>query len=260
MVLEEEVESTLGASRHQRVAERSGYRHGRKSRRLTLRAGTVRVGVPRARLVDTEGSEREWQSQLVPRYRRSSPEVEQCVLGVYLSGSNTRRIRRALEPLLSVAVFSTKCCIEADIQYRITPKECEFRSAAIYNRTPLIERKRRTGWRRGLEFELVVAFRRTMAVYWATKCVFRLSAGNRECQTGESGRLHGAGSSVPNQRLVLSLRVYASLLWVGYSAGTDKRTDWMKQRFRADMTVRTPVCQLNNRDTFDWPPRAVFST
>ena len=106
MVLEEEVESTLGASRHQRVAERSGYRHGRKSRRLTLRTGTVRVGVPRARLVDAEGSEREWQSQLVPRYRRSSVEVEQSVLGVYLSGSNTRRIRRALEPLLDGAALS----------------------------------------------------------------------------------------------------------------------------------------------------------
>jgi transposase-like protein len=52
MVLEQEVESALGASRHQRVAERSGYRHGRKSRRLTLRTGTVHVGVPRARLVD----------------------------------------------------------------------------------------------------------------------------------------------------------------------------------------------------------------
>lgn len=106
MVLEEEVESTLGASRHQRVAERSGYRHGRKSRRLTLRTGTVRVGVPLARLVDAEGSEREWQSQLVPRYRRSSREVEQSVLGVYLSGSNTRWIRRALEPLLAGAALS----------------------------------------------------------------------------------------------------------------------------------------------------------
>jgi putative transposase len=88
------------------VAERSGYRHGRKSRRLTLRTGTVRVAVPRARLVDAEGSEREWQSQLVPRYRRSSAEVEQSVLGVYLSGSNTRRIRRALEPLLAGAALS----------------------------------------------------------------------------------------------------------------------------------------------------------
>jgi putative transposase len=106
MVLEQEVESALGAPRSQRVAERNGYRHGRKRRRLTLRTGTVRVEVPRARLVDADGSEREWQSRLVPRYRRSSPEVEQTVLGVYLSGSNTRRIRGALEPLLAGAALS----------------------------------------------------------------------------------------------------------------------------------------------------------
>src|SRR5438445_8943296 len=106
LVLEEEVEAALGAPRSQRVAERSGYRHGRKSRRLTRRAGTVGLEVPRARLVDAEGSEREWQSRLVPRYRRSSPEVEQSVLGVYLSGTNTRRIRGALEPLLTGAALS----------------------------------------------------------------------------------------------------------------------------------------------------------
>jgi transposase-like protein len=106
MVLEEEVETALGASRSQRVLVRSGYRHGRKGRRLTLRTGTVALQVPRARLVDAEGSEREWQSQLVPRYRRSSPEVEQSVLRVYLSGSNTRRIRGALEPLLAGAALS----------------------------------------------------------------------------------------------------------------------------------------------------------
>jgi putative transposase len=108
LVLEEEVEAALGASRSQRVAARTGYRHGRKSRRLTLRTGTVRVEVPRARLVDAEGSEREWHSQLVPRYRRSSVEVEQSVLGVYLSISNTRRIRRALEPLLAGAALSKR--------------------------------------------------------------------------------------------------------------------------------------------------------
>lgn len=106
LVLEEEVEAALGAPRSQRVAERSGYRHGRKSRRLTLRTGTVGLEVPRARLVDVEGGEREWQSRLVPRYRRSSPEVEQSVLGVYLSGANTRRIRGALEPLLAGAALS----------------------------------------------------------------------------------------------------------------------------------------------------------
>ena len=106
MVLQEEVEATLGARRSQRVAERVGYRHGSKSRRLTLRTGTVQLEVPRARLAEADGREREWQSQLVPRYRRSSREVEQSVLGVYLSGSNTRRIRGALEPLLTGAALS----------------------------------------------------------------------------------------------------------------------------------------------------------
>lgn len=106
MVLQEEVAAALGAPRSQRVAERAGYRHGSKPRRLTLRTGTVQLEVPRARLAEADGGEREWQSQLVPRYRRSSREVEQSVLGVYLSGSNTRRIRGALEPLLTGAALS----------------------------------------------------------------------------------------------------------------------------------------------------------
>jgi transposase-like protein len=106
LILEEEVDAALGAGRSQRVAERCGYRHGRKPRRLTLRTGAVQLEVPRGRLVTPDGSEREWHSQLVPRYRRSSAEVEQSVLGVYLSGSNTRRIRGALEPLLSGAALS----------------------------------------------------------------------------------------------------------------------------------------------------------
>jgi len=106
MVLEEEVEAALGARRSQRVAERCGYRHGRKPRRLTLRTGAVSLRVPRGRLIRPDGGEREWHSQLVPRYRRSSQEVEQSVLGVYLSGTNTRRIRGALAPLLSGAALS----------------------------------------------------------------------------------------------------------------------------------------------------------
>jgi len=105
-ILHEEVEDALGATRGQRAARRCGYRHGRKPRRLTLRAGTVKLAVPRARLVNSNGDEREWQSQLLPRYRRSSPEVEPAVLGVYLSGGNTRRIRGALKPLLSGAPLS----------------------------------------------------------------------------------------------------------------------------------------------------------
>ncbi len=105
-VLDQEVEDALGATRSQRVAGRSGYRHGSKPRRLVLRGGAVQIEVPRARCLTPQGEEREWRSQLLPRYRRSTPEVEQAVLGVYLSGGNTRRIRAALSPLLAQAPLS----------------------------------------------------------------------------------------------------------------------------------------------------------
>jgi transposase-like protein len=105
LILEEEVDTALGAGRSQRVAGRCRYRHGRKPRRLTLSTGAVQLEVPRGRLVTPDGGEQEWHSQLVPG--RSSAEVEQSVLGVYLSGgSNTRRIRGALEPLLRGAALS----------------------------------------------------------------------------------------------------------------------------------------------------------
>src|SRR6202035_5639553 len=71
MVLQEEVEAALGAPRSQRVTERAPYRHGSKPQRLSLLTGTVQLEFPRARLVDADGGEREWHSQLVPRYRRS---------------------------------------------------------------------------------------------------------------------------------------------------------------------------------------------
>jgi transposase-like protein len=105
-VLEEEVEAAVGAGRSERRAERAGYRHGFKPRRLSTRSGRVELAVPRARLIDGEGNEREWQSELIPRYRRSTPEVEQAVVGIYLSGGNTRRIQGALAPLLTGAPLS----------------------------------------------------------------------------------------------------------------------------------------------------------
>jgi len=105
-IVHEEVEEALGARRSQRAAGRCGYRHGKKVRGLALRSGAVTLAVPRARLVDLHGDQREWRSALWPRYRRSSPEVEQAVLGMYLSGGNTRRIRGTLKPLLSGAPLS----------------------------------------------------------------------------------------------------------------------------------------------------------
>jgi transposase-like protein len=56
--------------------------------------------MPRARVGIPEGGTTEWRSELVPRYQRRSEQVDAAILGVYLSGTNTRRIKGALAPLL----------------------------------------------------------------------------------------------------------------------------------------------------------------
>lgn len=48
----------------------------------------------------------EFQSQILPRYARRSRQVDEVLLGAYLTGVNTRRIRKALEPLLGEAHLS----------------------------------------------------------------------------------------------------------------------------------------------------------
>lgn len=56
--------------------------------------------MPRARVRTDDGGTAEWRSEPVPRYQRRSEQVDAAILGVYLSGTNTRRIKGALAPLL----------------------------------------------------------------------------------------------------------------------------------------------------------------
>ena len=100
-ILEEEVQAAVAAGRSERVRGRAGYRHGSKPRALAMANGKIQLEVPRARLIDPQGEEREWHSELIPRYQRRTGEVDQAVLGIYLAGGNTRRIRGALGPLLT---------------------------------------------------------------------------------------------------------------------------------------------------------------
>jgi transposase-like protein len=100
VVLDEELTAALGAGRSDRVgATRHGYRHGTRERTLTTSVGPTALTVPRARLGTAAGTT-EWQSTVVPRYQRRTAQVDEAILGVYLSGANSRRIRGALAPLL----------------------------------------------------------------------------------------------------------------------------------------------------------------
>ena len=105
-LIREELIEALGAGRYERVPERRGYQHSPRERTITTGLGPTTITVPRGRLFKPEGGSEEWQSQLLPRYARRTREVDAALLGLYLSGTNTRRVKLALKPLLKGAPLS----------------------------------------------------------------------------------------------------------------------------------------------------------
>jgi transposase-like protein len=100
-IVEEELEAAVGAAKSVRVDEtRQGYRHGTRERTLTTSLGPTTIAMPRARARQADGMFAEWRSQTVRRYQRRTTRVDEAILGIYLAGSNTRRIKGALAPLL----------------------------------------------------------------------------------------------------------------------------------------------------------------
>jgi len=100
-LVKEELDAALGARKSVRVGEqRQGYRHGTRERTLTTSLGPATFEMPRARVRHANGTRTEWRSETVRRYERRTTRVDEAILGVYLAGGNTRRIKGALAPLL----------------------------------------------------------------------------------------------------------------------------------------------------------------
>lgn len=103
-LLELEVTAALGRLRYGRQAKAKGQRNGHRSRELIGTLGRMRIQVPRARLADEQGNLREFNSALLPKYRRLTPTALALIASAYLAGVNTRRVRRALGSLFGGAV------------------------------------------------------------------------------------------------------------------------------------------------------------
>lgn len=103
MLVEGELQETLAAARYGRSEQRRGYRNGTKPRTLHTSLGSVKMEMPRGRILKANGGTEEWQSQLVPRYERRSKSLDATLVSMYFSGTNLRRIKRTLRPLLSEA-------------------------------------------------------------------------------------------------------------------------------------------------------------
>src|SRR6056297_3932863 len=104
-VFNEELDSFLGRLRYDRTSGAvRGYRHGNRVRRITGTFGTETISVPRARVEDEAGKVGEWRSKALPRYQRLTKTAEALIASVYLSGTNTRRVKRPLFALFKGAV------------------------------------------------------------------------------------------------------------------------------------------------------------
>ncbi|KFE33344.1 IS256 family transposase [Thioclava atlantica] len=104
-LFEEELEAFIGRCRYGRGdGAQKGYRHGHRERQLTGTFGAETVRVPRARIEDEAGKITEWRSKALPRYQRLTKKAEALIAAVYLAGTNTRRVKRALAGLFEGAV------------------------------------------------------------------------------------------------------------------------------------------------------------
>jgi putative transposase len=103
-LVEQELDAVLGRGRYGRGGAVAGHRHGHRPRRLTGSFGPAEITVPRARLRGDGGGTREWRSAVLPRYARRTRQLEALIASAYLSGTNTRRVQRALAALFRGAV------------------------------------------------------------------------------------------------------------------------------------------------------------
>jgi len=106
VVIDEELEAALGCRSHERTEARRGYRNGAEDRTVTTEFGVQKLQVPRGRLQGQDGKSTEFRSQVLPLYARRTRVVDETILGLYLAGANTRRIRKSLEGLLGTLHLS----------------------------------------------------------------------------------------------------------------------------------------------------------
>ena len=109
-----ELDAALGRARHEAPGvSATRLPRGRPARVMAIgnvafwalalpTATTVRV--PRARLATPGGKTKEWRNATFPACQRRTKRADALIAGAYLSGTNTRRARRALAALFGGAV------------------------------------------------------------------------------------------------------------------------------------------------------------
>jgi len=97
LVLEEELKAMVGARRFERVGSRKDHRNGTYLRRLLTSLGQIDVSMPRSR---ENGS----PAEVIGRYQRRSPEIDEMRVEAYVSGVSQRKMGDVTEALLGERV------------------------------------------------------------------------------------------------------------------------------------------------------------
>jgi transposase-like protein len=113
-MFEEELETALARPRYGRRLEPApdsapttaivGHRHGRRSRKLVGTFGRTEIALPRARIGAADGKTTEWKSKALRSYQRRTATIDALIASAYLSGTNTRRVKRVLASLFADGV------------------------------------------------------------------------------------------------------------------------------------------------------------
>jgi transposase-like protein len=96
-MLDAEADRLCQAKRYERTADRVDTRAGSYERKLTTKAGEVKLKVPRLRSLPFE-------TQIIERYRRRESSVEEALMEMYLAGVSVRRVEDITEALWGTRV------------------------------------------------------------------------------------------------------------------------------------------------------------
>ncbi|MFN3395325.1 MAG: transposase [Thermodesulfovibrionales bacterium] len=83
----------IGCSEYERSPLRQDYRNGYWKRWIILKEGRLEIKMPRSRL-------KGFKSQVIPRYKQRSAEIDEVLKRIFLYGASTRLTGQALRPLI----------------------------------------------------------------------------------------------------------------------------------------------------------------
>ena len=112
-VLEAQLTEHLGAGRHERTAERQGYRNGVRPRVLFTRVGPVTLMVPQTR-------DGRFSPEMFARYQRSEQALVLALMEMVVQGVSTRKVTEITETLCGTAFSkSTVSALCASLDPRV---------------------------------------------------------------------------------------------------------------------------------------------